>query len=88
MGLVHGGLGSSEGRCGGDAWMDRTVFVEDQRDGELLSVVSADPSRVILELVSAANRQYRFTRALSSEASRLSGSWDGLNAQSSFRRIQ
>ena len=70
------------------AWMDRTMFAEDQRHGELLRVVSADPSPVILELVSAFGRQYRFTGTLSSEGSRLSGSWNGLNAQSSFRRIQ
>jgi hypothetical protein len=70
------------------AWMDRALLVGDQRYGELLKIVSADPSRFVLELVSAIAPQYRFTGVLSDGGLTLRGSWNGLHAHSNFRRIQ
>jgi len=70
------------------AWMDRMIAIEDQRHGELLRIVSADPLNLILDLDSAIGPQYRFTGVLAGDGSVISGRWNGLNASGSFRRIQ
>jgi hypothetical protein len=69
------------------AWMDRVIGVVDQRSGEPLRVVSADPTSVILELESAGGPQYRFNGAISADGNTVTGHWNGLNARENFRRI-
>ncbi len=90
---------SSDGAL--NAWMDRIIAVVDQRHGEPLEVLSADPLQVTLALVSAGGPPFRFNGRLSDDGSTLSGRWDAgtgsyrpgsesytLNAAMNFRRLR
>lgn len=67
--------------------MDRTIAAMDQRHGERLEILSADPSNVILELDVAGGMRYRYIGFVSSDRSTMSGHWNGLNGQEAFRRM-
>jgi hypothetical protein len=65
------------------AWMDRIFTVAGARNDSLgarLIVISADPSNVILETTNVTGMTYRFTGALSDDATRLTGRWENLLA--------
>lgn len=63
------------------AWMDRTFAyagARNERFGEWLRVLSADPSNVILEPMNVTGPGYRFTGALADDGNRLTGRWENL----------
>ena len=69
------------------AWMDRMLVVTDQRHGELLAILSADPLNVTFELVSSTGIHYRFSGNVSNDGLTLSGHWNGLSASGNCRRV-
>ena len=84
------------------AWLDRTLSGydprtqsthADQRDGELLNVVSATQSAIVLETVNSLGANYRYEGTLSGDGKSLGGHWHSvvggggtLNAPALYRR--
>jgi hypothetical protein len=78
------------------AWMDR-IFAyagaRNERFGERLTVISADPSNVILQTTNLTGAAYQFAAALSKDGNRLTGRWaeqsfsSSLNALHDFLRV-
>lgn len=74
------------------AWLDRT-FDFDQRDGELLRVISAMNSELVVETNNPGGLTYRFRGRLSDDGQSLTGQWKSdlgtgntLHAAATFRR--
>ncbi len=71
------------------AWMDRVhAVIGLEHYGESLRVLSADPSRIVLELESPIGPQYRFNGVLSPDGTSITGNWNGLNARKDFHRVR
>jgi hypothetical protein len=97
-------IGDWEGNSGGSLhvrqssdgalaiWMDRTLAVEDQRNGEYLNVISVTRDSIALELNTGLTPVFSYHGTLSEDGQALTGTWVssaagmGLNAPSSFRR--
>lgn len=93
---MHHALGSLHIRESSDGvlsvWLDRTIAESDERDGELLRVVSATGSSLILETTFSLGPAFEYRGTLSEGDYLLAGNWsvmDGehLNAPDRFRRV-
>jgi len=82
---------SSDGRL--SAWLDRTIGERDERDGELLRVVSATGSSLILDATFPIGPSFEYRGTLSEGASLLTGRWtvmggEHFNAPDRFHRVR
>jgi hypothetical protein len=90
--LAPGSLHIRQSRDGAlSAWLDRTIAVNDQRNGELLRVYSVTASGLLLERPGDTGPSSHYRGILSEDRQVLTGTWaqaggGGLNAPDRFRR--